>query len=563
LYSFFQVGYRTINVLPFIVLIYLFYRNKNKFQWNSLDIKAILPVFYIFPITYLIYGCYSLPISIENDVRHYSKIAYSLGVFKQENFYHFYNAYNSNFNGIMPYHYIEMWLTSIINIFFHIKSIIAIKYVSYPFFVSCISFGVLGFVNTKRFFFFLLFLFLSSFPLYFISVFKSGWEVYTDFWLRPNFLIYYYSLVVLFYLIVEKKWVLLFLLGIIISSTSIIIIPCLFGGLFMLSVWLTSKNEICLKEMIKLNLLLFISFLFMLFMDIVFSPSVNINMNHPFLVLLISSIKLWKAVIHTITTLMIECGFLILLGYLINRVFIKENKFYFIYIFVFFQCVIGVCLFQMLNQLDNSYQFPYFAFASSGFMLILSFLLLVHSLKNKFAMFALGISTMFLCFYLLKPRLDFILLEKDIAWTNLIKNQVDDKWILQVSNYLKSHPEAKGGFVVSKNDLQDFPPKSRNCVTFQMGSFLAYLTDNCNLPDITCKDTLLSDKNETNKKEFEKAETWMAAFPDFIQECDPLQYLVNSKLNYFVCTSKNFRSNTNNIAVIENEKSKYIFVIRK
>ena len=218
IYSFIQASYKTINVLPFIALIYLFFKHRKKLEFKSIEWKELFPVLYIFPITFILYGCYNLPNSIENDVRFYARIVSELALFKQENVYHFYNNFRPDFNGVMPYHYTDMWFASLFNVLFGIKSIIALKYVSYPFLISSISYGVLGFIKGNSFFYFLLFLFLSSFPFYIVSIFKSGFVVYTDFWLRPNYIIYYYGLTSLFILFFERKWDFLFVIGAIISS---------------------------------------------------------------------------------------------------------------------------------------------------------------------------------------------------------------------------------------------------------------------------------------------------------------------------------------------------------
>src|SRR6185312_4345533 len=145
LYSYIIVGFKTINLLSGLVLAYLCFKNGSRFKFDKLNVKELSPLLYIFLTVFILCGCYTLPLSIEYDVRYYSKIAYSLREFKQENFYHFYNQYNTLFNGTTPYHYFEMWLTSLITLPFSIKTVIALKYFTYPFLISSISFGVLGF----------------------------------------------------------------------------------------------------------------------------------------------------------------------------------------------------------------------------------------------------------------------------------------------------------------------------------------------------------------------------------------------------------------------------------
>ena len=133
---------------------------------------------------------------------------------------------------------------------------------------------------------------------------------------------------------------------------------------------------------------------------------------------------------------------------------------------------------------------------------------------------------------------------------------------MNVNKYIESNEKTKGGFVLSKNDLKNFSPKSRNCVTKQMGSFLSYFTDNCNLPDLTCSDTLLSDKNNTNSKSFLKTESWMKVFPNYTSICNVNKYLRNDMFDYFIC-SKNLTNIDPSYNIIEDKESAYKFVFKK
>lgn len=562
LYSFVIVGIKTINLLSFIVLVYLFILNTEKFKIQKIEVSSLLPVLYIFPIVFFLYGSFSLPTSIENDVRYYAKIAYSLGEFKQENLYHFYNSYETGFNGLMPYHYTEMWLTSLFNILFNIKSIIAIKYITYPFLISCISFGVLGFVNNKRFLYFILFICLSLLPFHLVSVFGSGFTVYTSFWLRPNFIVYYFMLLPLFYFIIEKKWELLFLISIIASSTSVVLIPALFGSLFLLSVFLVYKKEITKKEFINLNFLLLVSVVIMAILFIVFAPALNLLANQSFVQIIKESLSVWKAVIYSIVTISIECGFLVFVAFVLNKYLVKKEAFNLILCIVLLQIIIGVVFFQMLNQLDNSYQFPYVAFSAGGFILIIAIILAVDNLKNSYLKYAFFLLLISIGFYSSQKSFDFKSMSDSLENKNLLKNNVSPEWITNVKVYLKNHENAKGGFMLSKSDLKEISPKSRNCVTNQMGSFIAYITDNCNLPSLNCKDTLLSDKNNVNKKSFLKTESWIRIFPNYTAICDVNEYLKKNEFNYFIC-SKKFANIDTSFVTIKDPESNYVFVYKK
>jgi len=559
IYSIVVTGFKTVNVIALPVLVYLFYSNSKKFELSSYNYKTLLHLLYIFPITYFIYGCFLLPTSIENDVRYYAKISFALAEFGQENVYHFYNKFDKGFWGIMPYHYTEMWLTSFFNVIFKVKSIIALKYMTYPFFISSLGYGVFGIVKRTSFFTFILFLGLSALPFFHISVFGSGFPVYTDFWIRPNFIIYYYVLLALFLLIIEKNWNLLFLFVIICGTASVIILPCLYGGLFIFSTVLMFRKDIKVQKFVFLNASLLLFFILLITLNGIFSPALSLYSGLSFPEIIAYSLSIWKAVVFSIVTIIIECGMLLLVGYLLNRYLVKEDALNFIYLFILIQVVIGVVLFQMLNQLDNAYQFPYFPFAATGFILILSIIMVLDShsfVRLRTSLIALLI--VFCCFTSYK-NFNFSKFDMSLEDKNLFREKVSKDWVRNTRKYFEANPEALGGFVVTKADLKNFPPNTRNCLTYQWGSFLSYITDNCNLPDLTHTDTLLADKNETNAGLFTKAETWMNVFPKYTHRSSAISFLDEGELDYFI-SFKNLPIPDSGFFRIEDSKTELVLI---
>ena len=560
IYSFFNVGYKTINLLPFIFLLYLCYKNKERFVWKNFSLRACLPILYIFPIVFILYCYYNVPVSIENDIRFYSKITYALGHFHQENVYHFYNSYNSSFNGLMPYHYTEFWLASIFNTLYSVKSIIALKYIAYPFLISAIAYGIIGFVNGNKLLVFILFIALSLIPLYKFSFINTGFVINTDFWLRPNFIIYYYSLLPLFYLIHEKKWTLFFLIGAIISSISVIILPCLLSAMFFLSLVLFYKKEITKTEFINYIFILGLSVFVMIIIYSVFGPKVNLFSQRSFIEILSSSLSIWKALIFTLCSLLLQSGILLLISFFINKCFIKEAINYFIFLFIGFQLIIGITVFQLVNQLDNSYQFPYYGYAATGFILIITLLNFINSVVNKNLRYFSIMALAFFCVYISSPLFNFKFNES-LETINLTESKLSKKWIVRVENYLKDNPQAKGGFVLSEKDLVDISPKSRESLTNQLGSFMAYYTDDCNLKSLTCIDTLMFDKTKDNKKNYEKLISWIKIFPQYTNQSDVESILKRGEIDYFICTKEKIINDTS-LVIIQDVNSSYCFVCK-
>jgi hypothetical protein len=532
IYSFTRAGFKTVNDIAFLALVFVAYKNKDRFRYVRTDLKPLVHILYIFPVVFLLYGYYTLPGSIENDVRYYAKIAYSLQAFGQENLYHWYNTYDHELNGMMPYHYSELWLAALFNQFLGIKSVIALKYLAYPYFISNICVGMLGLIQKAGPLEFLLFIALTLLPFHIVSVFSTGYVVYTDFWLRPNFIMYYFGLLALFYLVMEKRWILLWMCAVVISTTSVIIIPCLFGGLFILSLALSYKKDIQLREFIFLNAVLLVTGMLMVALYLGFAPHVNLFGGQSLVNLLHASLAPWKAVVFITAALICECVLLILTAVLFNRFFIRLPSVWYVYLFALSQVIIGVVLFQSLNQLDNSYQFPYFAFAASGFVLIITIVLAVDRSK-RIAKPWITFSIVLLAMFYTRQDFHFRILQS-LERTNLLESGLSDGMISASREYLKNGKS--GGFVLRTHDLNSFTPKARNCLTNQLGSFVAYISDNCNLPSLTCLDTLFEDKTTLNAKDFAKAANWYKVFPNYTKDCDPYSYLARNEFDYFICT---------------------------
>jgi hypothetical protein len=387
--------------------------------------------------------------------------------------------------------------------------------------------------------------------------------VYTDFWLRPNFIAYYFILLPIFYLIIERKWLKLYLTALISSSVSVVSVPCITGGIFLLSLVLVYKKSISKKEFFMFNSLLATLFVYMFILYASCSPNINLLANDSLMIVLRKSLGIWKAVLYSIVTLIIECSFLVFIAFVINKNLIKDKNLQKIFLFIIFQIGIGVVLFQIVNQLDNAYQFPYIAFSASGFILIIQILMGIDTIKNKTMAIALSGFILVGCIYLSRSLFDFKSLSISLEDKNLAQNNVSSHWIEEVDAYIKSHENAKGGFVLTKSDLVFSPPKSRNCVTLQMGSFISYLTDNCNLPDLTCKDTLLSDKTAENNQLFMKAESWIHAFPKYKNQCNVFEYIKNGTIDYFLCTKKMVPIDSSMVNVISDNESHYVFISKK
>ena len=159
--------------------------------------------------------------------------------------------------------------------------------------------------------------------------------------------------------------------SIIAITTSVVILPCLVGGLVLMTGFLVYKKQLDKMKFMYLNGALFLVIILVIILYKVFSPNINLLTNHSIIDVLVNSIKIWKAVSYAIVTILIECSVLLLFGFLLNKYYVKNKNLTNIYLFVSIQVVIGVVLFQLVNQMDNSYQIPYYAYSSIGFIFII------------------------------------------------------------------------------------------------------------------------------------------------------------------------------------------------
>lgn len=539
-FSLYSTDLKSINLVAVPLFAYLFLKNKSRFKMENFRLVEFLHSLYVFPIVFALYACFEYPDSIENDVRFYAKITYSLSHLGQENLYHFYNNYEAKFNGAMPYHYFELWLASILNFSTGTKSIIALRYFAYPFLISFFLYGLSSVFNNRKPLYFLLVLFLTLLPLYRISFIHTGFMVYTDFWLRPNFIPYYFCFLAIIFALEEKQWLLFGFTAALTMLTSVILIPSLFGGLILLfGILMFSKKIERLDALKGLTPGLFV-LLAMLIFYISFSPGINVSSDKSILTTLTSSLKIWKSVVFIFSILLFESLILLSIVLFLNQFIIKANSFSILIFFCLTQLVVGLLVFQLLNQLDNSYQFAYFAFSSLGFVFIYAIALSISKLNSY--LFLIAFSAIMIISFLTSsdmfaPIKPHVTLEQN----NLLRYGFSENWLKRVQKFLQDRP--RGSFYMPIYEQIKVNPKARHCLTNQQGSFLAYLTDNCNLPALTCPDFLFHDRAINNKSAFVKAEHWYGVFSRFNKNCNPLYYLKSKEVDYFITTDTIFKSN--------------------
>lgn len=557
-YSFYYVGIKTINLFSFLIIIYLFWQNPKKFKLTKFDFRNIMPLVYIFPIVFVIAAFYKLPDSIENDVRYYAKIGSCLTRYKVENRFHFYNEFDPNFRGTMPYHYFELWFTSLIVKFSGIKSLIALKYIVYPFFISSLTFGIISIVNKRPFFTIIFFLALSFIPLHLLSFNKTGFPNYSSIWLRPNFTVYCYVLICLFLQLKANDFRNFFLFALIGATVSVTIMPVLFAGIMLFTLLQYKQKQLTTRLLFFYNSIEVIFIALIAFFFLFFSANINMLEAPSIFTSIFDGLRLWKAMIGYVFYTSLELFSISVLIYCANKYLLKL---FYIYNILFLVCIlllVGIIGFQLTNQVGNSYQFPYIAFCSLSLLLIITVIHLIYTLFQRAIkiLVALFFGVYFLQIIYNSPNFNQSLKERNLP------DGVSRMWAKKVSNYLEMYPEKNGGFFVSTKELKDFPPAHRNCITFQPMSFLAYYTEHCNFPDLTSIDTLLSDFKIGKEKDYEIMLSWKKVFPRFANEANPVNFLKDNRLDFIICDSSNTHLFSKDWPIFRDTKTKFILITK-
>lgn len=154
-YSIFKTGFKTISIafIPLIfVLIYKQKLNYNNLRevFKNISIAKFLIclfiafIFFFYEAAFLMKNelfCYNIPYC---DFTYYSDISSFLHLSGQENRFLLSNVYFDSFNGIVPYHYFELWLTGLISYLFNIPGIVALMQFVYPTFYFITFLGILA-----------------------------------------------------------------------------------------------------------------------------------------------------------------------------------------------------------------------------------------------------------------------------------------------------------------------------------------------------------------------------------------------------------------------------------
>ena len=578
IYALISTKGKTIN-LAFIFLFLAYYSNrffeKSKYRLYSKEsIKNAIVSFWqkCGDKKYLIYLSYALiaslliafssillnhNTSIDNDIIFYTKIAENLGRTGLENIFHYYNNDYKDFNGTSPYHYFELWLSSLIFPFFKgiFSNIIILKYLIYTVLKTVLVLGLLSIVETIKKItlpdlLITVFLTFTSF-LFLTEIGSNSWILYGNFWLRPNLIMYFLFLIpaLIYFNKKNYKEALFFLLCL--PIVSIATAPAIFSGLILillLAVFFNAENKKVYYQMLLLTFLI-IGFIFLFYFltgvkaDVLKTDNKNISE------LIIHNLDIWKAIIGTTISLAFRVIILLALPVLLVLLFAKNKKSNFQHnlLLVFFAIIItysGIIIFQLTTSIDNTYQFPYVGFALCYLINLYMICILIYSFEKGYK------KVLFLAFLIPLSSLTFLdhmnfnMELRSLKEFNLKRFGVSNSFSEAIEHYIIENPSAKGGFMFSKRDIAIISVGQRHSLTYTLGNYISFLSSNTHLTSLTDPDILYLGLNES-ERHFSKVKSFneqLNFYQDFQISNLPFhdflkQYLKSNNYDYLITSN--------------------------
>lgn len=473
----------TILVLSvFIFVVFRYFKktgSSSSFSWRALYLDRQLHVLLIilFPAVYTCQLFFAGADILEPDLLYYAKISEFLHL-SGENKFHGFMGRNSTFEGLVPYHYFELWLVNLVSRSTGLTTAILLQYFAYPFFKVLFILGATSFLSTdtltlgKRILVSLAILLLTFVPIgLFLNFLSVGWEAFGNMWLRPNLIFYSVFLLPTFLLMKESRYVEGLIISLLIPLVSITTAPAYFisFGLFSLSlVWVT-RSKIYWNA---LSVGLVIGVL-MVLMYALFGTKATLFVHPPWGQMISDQKQIWKAIVGVSLGLSVQvvvvAGFLMLLNF-----FSRARLGTHIWIASLIS-VVGIVIFQLSSQIDNTYQFPYFGYAALNTLLILILSSLLLSTRNSrlfvfiLALFSIGSSVQ-----IRETASDCAQNVENLGGFALCVAGYDQDGISKAE--AKVQDGDKLGFTLDSLALTTrFPGKRRHFLTMQLGAELSYI----------------------------------------------------------------------------------------
>ncbi|MCB0308855.1 MAG: hypothetical protein KDD48_05740 [Bdellovibrionales bacterium] len=499
---------KTINIL--FVGIYLFNAVQNKFKpkykWKWFE-KDLQIVFFVFVLTSLLFVLVAPLASIENDLIYYAKISEFLSITGFENWYHAYAEKLSVFRGVTPYHYFELWLANIVVEMTGIPGVLVLLHYVYPMLLSLALYGASGLikqnVNKSRLKEPIIIILLSLITIELVAhlYVPSGWYVYMNPWLRPNFIIYVLFLIPVLDQIRQRNTVQAMVVSMPLAIVSITNAPSVFVTLMVLFVCSLFRNQ-CSKSITSF-LILFVSmsvcsigFYKIFGIDI----SVLMGRESNSLTMIYKTISLWKSILLTIADILINISVLLFVLYGIGKILASKVAIPWQHIgFGALLTLSGLLCFQAAPYIDNAYQFVYLGFVALWITWVIYFTEVFHHL-GRYSQITYMLCLLALSAMSVKDRLNINLSEKSLARMHLKRSQYTESKIIEAEHLILHKKYLHGGYLMNRKESEQMAPKMKHALTYTPQNKLAYLSKGLFLEPLVAPEILYCDRNQSYSK---------------------------------------------------------------
>jgi hypothetical protein len=275
IFSIVQTGFKTVNILYILLLLFALWEilrmpSRHEIEITNTKLKHVLLVF---GSTFFFYGLayYSvhnpsgfIPFNyFDTDYILYAKIAKYISITGQENGYNHLNVLDSYYNGPEPYHFFDLWGSSLSHYLFGVNHYLGLKLIIYPTFYFLVFIGVICLFQKLSSINILLALVIICFGGFFLVIpelqsvkFLQNLSNITTNLFNPGLykLSYFYVFILSAFLLYKKELfglTIICLLGLIIAN--IISAPTILTALFLVII-LSFRLKLITKEKLFTNL---------------------------------------------------------------------------------------------------------------------------------------------------------------------------------------------------------------------------------------------------------------------------------------------------------------------
>ena len=562
-----------INV-PLLYLLFMHYKRLKVHPHCAKDetgkATVWLSVLALSAVTIVLSYYFSLKFSMRNDVAHYVKIAECLVKQGIENPYQYYNAENMIFNGMVPYHYFEIWLGGIIFKFNHIIHLDLSNYICYIFVVYNLFrvlffIGLFGLITKYLKFKWIYFLIVIPLMLLDISAFNMWWTQFyiaeSNFFERPNFIFYYVFIISVFDAVLDQERRRLLIWVLISIICSITVLPAFGGALFvvfLLDFYFNreKRNEIKVNFIYYCSIIIAILLMYKLFP---ISKEIKTIEDYSFSQILTKLSVIWKACVFMFVVLFIKIGLLIALIWILTRIILVRAlkiklPLNHLILFVLLINLCGIGAFQSVPFIDNMYQLAFVGYCAA--ITLAGFILALMIAKANFVQ-KMTFTTMYLLVvaYGINRNLFYDhTIVQHVNWecrlgnNFLMQYNLSESYIDQLKNNSSILSKQNGASMIDGKDALNEFLGLRYSAIYQLGFYLMVFINNVHLPLVSDPNMLYPDEDKSSKDyykaiNFNKFTEFYSHYNSQLDYKANLMSYIKNKNIKFLFASKSFNSN--------------------